>query len=63
MFEICGATIYTPLKMFSGLCIGTNAFPSEWKNGSIVPLHKKRRQANIEKLSSSVAATHLWENS
>ena len=63
MLKVCGSSIYKPLEIILNQCLETGFFPSKWKQGNIVPIHKKRRQTDTEKLPSSVAATYLWENS
>ena len=62
MLKICGSAIYKPLAIIFKQCVDTGIFPSEWKRGNIVPIHKKR-QANIEKISSSIVTPYLWKNS
>ena len=41
MLKIYGSSIYKPLEMMFKQCIGTGVFPSEWKKGNIVSIHKK----------------------
>ena len=41
MLKICGSAIYKPLAIVFKRCVGTGIFPSEWKKGNIVPIHKK----------------------
>ena len=41
MLKICGSAIYKPLAIIFKLCVDTGIFPSEWKKGNIVPIHKK----------------------
>ena len=41
MLKICGSLIYKTLEMIFNQCIETGVFPSEWKDGNIVPIHKK----------------------
>ena len=41
ILEICGSSIYEHLELVFKQCIETGVFPSEWKNGNIVPMHKK----------------------
>ena len=40
MLKVCGPSIYKPLIIFNQ-CLETGVFPSEWKKGNIVPIHKK----------------------
>ena len=42
MLKICGNSICLPLEMIFKLALLTGVFPSEWKKGNIVPIHKKR---------------------
>ena len=41
MVKICGPSIYKPLEIIFNECLKTGVFPSEWKLGNIVPVHKK----------------------
>ena len=41
MLKICGSAIYKPLVIIFKKCLDTGIFPSEWKKGNIVPIHKK----------------------
>ena len=41
MLKICGSTIYRPLEILFKEALSTDLFPSEWKKGNIVPIHKK----------------------
>ena len=41
MLKICGSTIYRPLEIIFKEALSTGLFPSEWKKGNIVPIHKK----------------------
>ena len=41
MLKIYGSSIYKPLEMIFKLCIETGVFPSQWKRGNIIPIHKK----------------------
>ena len=38
---MCGSAIYKPLAIIFKQCVDTAIFPSEWKKGNIVPIHKK----------------------
>ena len=49
MLKICGSSIYKPLEMIFKQCIETGLFPSEWKKGNIVPIHKKGDKKTLEK--------------
>ena len=39
--KVCGPSIYKPLEIIFNQCLETGIFPSEWKKGNIVPIHKK----------------------
>ena len=41
MVKVCGPSIYKPLEIIFNQCLETGVFPSEWKKGNIVPIHKK----------------------
>ena len=41
MVKLCGEAICRPLNIIFRLFLNTNKFPSEWKKGSVVPIHKK----------------------
>ena len=41
MLKICGSAINKPLAIIFKECVDTGIFPSEWKKGNIVPIHKK----------------------
>ena len=41
MLKICGSAIYEPLVTIFKQCVDTGIFPSDWKKGNIVPIHKK----------------------
>ena len=49
MLKICGDSICVPLEMIFKQALLTSVFPSEWKKGYIVPLHKKGDKQNIKK--------------
>ena len=40
MLTICGSAIYKPLGIIFKQCFDIAVFPSEWKKGNIVPIHK-----------------------
>ena len=48
MLKICGDSICVPLKMIFKQALLTGVFPSEWKKGNIVPIHKKGDKQNIK---------------
>ena len=39
MLKICGSSISRPLEMIFKQCI---EFPSKWKDGNVVPIHKRK---------------------
>ena len=41
ILKISGDTICKPLEMIYSQTLTSGSFPSEWKKGSIVPIHKK----------------------
>ena len=41
MLKLRGSTIYRPLEIIFKEALSTGLFPSEWKKGNIVPIHKK----------------------
>ena len=48
MLKICGDSIYEPLEIIFRQALLTGVFPSEWKKGNIVPVHKKSDKQNIK---------------
>ena len=48
MLKICGDSIYEPLETSFRQALLTGVFPSEWKKGNIVPVHKKCDKQNIK---------------
>ena len=59
MLKICGPAILKPLDIIFKQCIDIGVFPSQWKKGNIIPIHKKRQQTSIEKLPSSIVTLYL----
>ena len=47
MLKICGDTICKPLEMIFSQALTSGSFPSEWKIGNIVPIHKKSDKQNL----------------
>ena len=41
MLKVRGPSIYKPLEIIFNQCLETGVFPSEWKKGSVVSIHKK----------------------
>ena len=48
VLKICGSSICKTLEMIFKQCIETGVFPSEWKKGNIVPIHKKGDKQTLE---------------
>ena len=48
MLKICGDSICVSLEMIFKQALLTGVFPSEWKKGNIIPIHKKGEKQNIE---------------
>ena len=48
MLKICGDSICVPLEMIFKQALLTGVFPSEWKKGNIVAIHKKGDKQNIK---------------
>ena len=47
MLKICGDTICKPLEMIFSPALTSGSFPSEWKKGHIVLIHKKSDKQNL----------------
>ena len=41
MLKICGSSIYGPLELIFKEGLSAGLFPSNWKKGNIVPIHKR----------------------
>ena len=52
MLKICGSTIYRPLEIIFKEALSTGLFPSEWKKGNIVPIHKKGDKQVLKKTTA-----------
>ena len=48
MLNICGDSINKTLEMIFKQALLTGVFPSDWKKGNIVPVHKKIVKQNIK---------------
>ena len=46
--KICGDSICVPVEMIFKQALPTGVFPSEWKKGNIVRIHKKSDKQNIK---------------
>ena len=52
MLKICGSAIYKPLVIIFKKCLDTGIFPSEWKKGNIVPIHKNGDKQTLKNYRS-----------
>ena len=41
MLQLCGNSICKPLELIFQQAMESGSFPSEWKKGNVVPIHKK----------------------
>ena len=41
MLKVYGPSIHKPLEIIFNQCLEIDVFPSEWKKGNTVPIHKK----------------------
>lgn len=57
--KTCRSAMFKPLTITFNQCGDAGVFTSKGNRGNIVPLHKKRRLANIEKVSSSIITPYL----
>ena len=48
MLKLCGEAICRPLNITFKTCLNTGKFPSEWKKGNVVPIHKKDGKKNVK---------------
>ena len=48
MLKLCGDAICRPLSIIFETCLNTDKFPSEWKKGDVVPIHKKDDKGNVK---------------
>ena len=46
MLKLCDKSIITPLSIFFQNCIDIRTFPDTWKKSNIMPVYKKRGQAD-----------------
>ena len=46
MIKLCDEVICRPLNIIFKTCLNTGKFPSEWKKGNDVPIHKKDDKQN-----------------
>ena len=53
MLKICGKSICRPLELIFNEYMSNGVFPSEWKKGNVVAIHKK---------PSCLVTTNLWQN-
>ena len=43
----CGDSLCSPLEMIFNDCLANGIFPSDWKKGNIVPVHKKNDKQRL----------------
>ena len=48
MLKLCGEEICRPLSIIFETFLNTDKFPSEWKKGNVVPIHKKHDKKNVK---------------
>ena len=48
MLKVRGPSIYKPLEIIFNQCLETGVFPSEWRKGNIVPIHKKGNKQTLK---------------
>ena len=48
MLKLRGEAISRPLNIIFTTCLNTANFPSEWKKGNVVPIHKKDAKWNVK---------------
>ena len=48
MLKLCGEVICRPLNIIFKMCLNTGKFPSEWKKGNVVPIHKNDDKQNVK---------------
>ena len=47
MLKICGDSLRRPLELIFNDFLANGVFPSDWKQGNIVPVHKKNDKQHI----------------
>ena len=47
MLKICGNSLFRPLELIFNDCLANGIFPSDWKKGNIVPVHKKNDKQRL----------------
>ena len=50
MLLLCNDTIVKPLKLIFTNILCTGVYPELWKRANVTPIHKKRQQADSQKL-------------
>ena len=48
MLQICDKAIKKPLYLIFSSCIESVIFPTEWKLGNVVPIHKRDEKQNVQ---------------
>ena len=59
MIKICDTEIVKPLYLIYMKYLETGRFPSNWKKANVLPIHKRRKQADKEKLQTYFTFTYL----
>ena len=48
MLKLCVGAIFRPPNIIFKTCLNTAKFPSKWKKGNVVPIHKKDDKQNVK---------------
>ena len=62
MKMVDGSAIYRQLEIIFKAALSTGLFPSEWKKGNMVPIHKKGDKQVLKKLPPRFITSNLWES-
>ena len=49
MLKICGNSLFRPFELIFNDCPGNGIFPSDWKKGNIVPVHKNNDKQHLNR--------------
>ena len=47
MIKLCGDSIIPPLKLIFETAVRTRKFPDSWKQGNVIPVHKKNEKYHV----------------
>ena len=64
MLKICGNSLRRPLELIFNNCLANGIFPSDWKKGNVVPVHKKndkQRLSNYRPISLLPICRKIFE--